>query len=162
MAKVNLDTTETLDITCRQGDTFELTITLKDASGNGLNLVTDNYGFIMQVRQGKSGRSALRSRRVPTSGGGGEADPPEQPGEGITNDPNIVIGSAELGIKGPVNFLFNDKDDNGNVTLFVSAADMRKVRPGRYRYDFQYVAGTTHKTVLKGGFVVNADISKII
>ena len=31
--KVNLDVSEVLDITCRQGDTFELTLTLKDSSG---------------------------------------------------------------------------------------------------------------------------------
>ena len=30
---VNLDVSEVLDITCRQGDTFELTVTLKDSAG---------------------------------------------------------------------------------------------------------------------------------
>lgn len=47
--KVNLDVSEVLDITCRQGDTFELTLTLKDSSGSGLNLSTDKYSFVMQV-----------------------------------------------------------------------------------------------------------------
>lgn len=141
MAKVNLDTTETLDITCRQGDTFELTLTLKDSSGDGLDLLTDNYSFIMQVR-GTSGGSSRNVRR--------------------TTDSALVIGSNELGEKGAVNFSFNDKDDDGNVTIFLSAADMRGLTPGRFRYDLQYVVGETHKTVLKGAFVINSDVSKTL
>lgn len=141
MARVNLDTTEVLDITCRQGDTFELTITLKDSSGVGLNLVTDNYSFIAQVR-GASSTGRSRTSRTPRESG-------------------LIVGSSELGEKGEVNFQFNNKDDNGNVTLFISAADMRQVPAGRYRYDLQYVTGETHKTVLKGAFVVNPDISKV-
>jgi len=157
MSKVNLDVTERLDITCRQGDTFELTLTLKDSSGTGLTLSTDDYKFLMQVRQGKSGRSALTSRRAPTGpdpGGGGEADPPEEPGEGI------VVGSTGSGVQGPVNFTFQDIDDSGNVTVFLSARDMRRVPAGRYKYDFQYIKGATGKTVLEGRFTVNSDVSK--
>ena len=47
--RVNLDVSERLDITCRKGDTFSLTVTLKDSSGTALPLVTDNYSFLMQV-----------------------------------------------------------------------------------------------------------------
>ena len=32
--KVNLDVSERLDIICRQGDTFSITLTLKDSAGN--------------------------------------------------------------------------------------------------------------------------------
>lgn len=159
MASANLDITERLDITCRQGDTFELTLTLKDSSGTALALSTDNYRFLMQVRSSKSPSRTTRSvgiKRGPTNGGGGEADPPEEPGEGI------IIGSVGSGSQGPVNFDFKNVDNNGNVTLFVSALDMRKVRAGKYRYDFQYIVGSTHKTVLEGVFRVNADISKAI
>lgn len=153
MSKVNLDVTEKLDITCRQGDTFELTLTLKDSAGTGLTLVTDDYKFLMQVRTASDGR---RSRlRVPVPGGGGDDGDSDLDLTG-----GIVIGSNELGVKGPVNFSFNDVDDSGNVTVFVSARDMRSVPPGRYKYDFQYVTGTTEKTVLEGRFTVNSDISK--
>ena len=151
MSKVNLDVTEKLDITCRQGDTFQLTLTLKDSAGTGLTLVTDDYKFLMQVRTASDGR---RSRlRVPVPDGGDEESDLDLTG-------GIVIGSNELGVKGPVNFAFNDVDDSGNVTVFVSARDMRSVPPGRYKYDFQYVTGTTEKTVLVGRFTVNSDISK--
>ena len=49
-SKINLDITDKLDITCRQGDTFELTLTLKDSSGVGLPLLTNDYSFLMPVR----------------------------------------------------------------------------------------------------------------
>ena len=62
--KVNLDTSEQLDITCRQGDTFSLTLTLKDSSGNPLPLSTDNYEFVMQVwgtGRGRNGSPLIAS-----------------------------------------------------------------------------------------------------
>ena len=51
MAKrVNLDTSETVNITCRRGDTFNLTLTLKDSSGTAIQLSTLGYEFLMEVR----------------------------------------------------------------------------------------------------------------
>ncbi len=65
--KVNLDVSEVLDITCRQGDTFELTLTLKDSSGSGLNLSTDKYSFVMQVwptgRKGSNSFNCVNRKR---------------------------------------------------------------------------------------------------
>ena len=147
MAKVNLDITDRLDITCRQGDTFELTLTLKDSSGNGLTLATDAYSFLMQVR----GSKAVVARQTNAL-----VRPSEAP------DDNIIIGSAELGKKGSVNFTFNNVDDSGNVTVFLSASDMAKIEAGRYKYDFQYKVGDTQRTVLEGSFKVNPDISKAL
>jgi len=139
-SKVNLDTADRLDITCRQGDTFELTVTLKDSSGTGLELDTDDYNFLMQVRKG-----------APT---------PRQSLSKINE--GLVIGSVGAGVKGPVNFEFKDIDDDGNVTIFLSASEMRKVPAGRYVYDLQYRTGDTQKTVLEGSFKVNSDISKAL
>jgi len=48
--KVNLDISEPLDITCRRGDTFSLTLTLKDSSGTAIQLVTLGYEFIIDVK----------------------------------------------------------------------------------------------------------------
>lgn len=161
MASVNLDTADQLNITCRQGDTFEITLTLKDSSGTGLPLVTDDYKFLMQVktRSGNTRNSVLRSRlsaRVPVNGGG-ELDSDDA----VITD-GIVIGSSEQGVKGPVNFTFSGKDDSGNVTISLSAADMRKVASGSYVYDLQYIKGDSQKTVLEGSFRVNPDISKAL
>ena len=54
--KVNLDVAQTLNITCRRGDTFQLNMTLKDSEGTALVLdgsVGNNgaYKFAMQVRE---------------------------------------------------------------------------------------------------------------
>ena len=133
--KVNLDVSEKLDITCRRGDTFSLTVTLKDSSGTALTLSTSEYKFLMQVHA--SGRRATTP----------------------------VIGSTNLGVKVSNVFEEFTIDDSGNVTITATAATMRKVKAGRYVYDLQYVLPTssgvdTHTTVLRGNFIVNDDISK--
>tara|TARA_R100001510_G_C7654576_1_gene213269 strand:- start:468 stop:962 length:495 start_codon:yes stop_codon:yes gene_type:complete len=164
MAKVNLDIADRLDITCRQGDTFELTITLKDNSGTGLPLVTDEYSFLMQVRGTTSSRRPIALLAQSEGGGGGEADSDDAliVDGGVANTNALIIGSAQLGEKAPVNFTFKNVDNSGNVTVFLSALDMSKVKAGRYRYDFQFKVGDTQTTVLEGTFKVNSDISKAL
>ena len=58
-SSVNLDTSDVLDITCRKGDTFSLTINLKDSSGTALTLSTSNYEFLMQVKSESVSRRAV-------------------------------------------------------------------------------------------------------
>ncbi len=60
-SSVNLDTSDVLDITCRKGDTFSLTINLKSSSGTALTLSTSKYEFLMQV---KSESVSRRGRTV--------------------------------------------------------------------------------------------------
>lgn len=133
--KVNLDISEKLDITCRQGDTFSLTITLKDSTGADITLLTSNYQFLMQVWE------VNRSSVLP------------------------VIGSASFGEQVDLKFEPFVTDDNGNVTISATAATMRAVSAKRYVYDLQYIlenasGGQTHTTVLRGSFIVNSDVSK--
>tara|TARA_R110000803_G_scaffold203764_1_gene269495 strand:- start:2194 stop:2610 length:417 start_codon:yes stop_codon:yes gene_type:complete len=135
--RVNLDVSERLDITCRKGDTFSLTVTIKDSSGVVLPLVTNNYSFLMQV-WGNSKKSK-----------------------------NPVLGSTNLGKKVDNSFEPFVLDDSGNVTITATAATMRVVNPGKYTYDLQYVLPTssgvdTHTTVLKGSFIINEDTSKSV
>jgi hypothetical protein len=145
--KVNLDTSEQLDITCRQGDTFSLTLTLKDSSGNALPLSTDNYEFVMQVWGSGRGRNG-----------------------------SPLIASINRGLKGqdlnteeiPGSAYFEEfaVDDNGNVTITASATTMRSVPAGRHIYDLQYILPTasgvdTHTTVLRGTFTINEDVTKM-
>jgi len=133
--RVNLDVSERLDITCRKGDTFSLTVTLKDSSGTALPLVTDNYSFLMQIWD--------YSKK--------------------SKDP--VLGSSNLGKKVDNSFEAFVLDNNGNVTISATASTMQGIKPGKYTYDLQYVLPTTsgvdtHTTVLRGSFIVNNDISK--
>lgn len=134
-SKVNLDLSEKLDITCRKGDTFSLTLTLKDSAGTALQLTTLGYEFLMQVR----GRAKEKGER------------------------KLVIGSTSRGraAEEGINFSF-DTDDSGNVTITASADIMRKVTPGKYVYDIQQIVDSVSTTILKGGFSVNDDISDLI
>jgi hypothetical protein len=144
-SKVNLDVSEVLDITCRQGDTFELTLTLKDSSGSGLNLSTDNYSFVMQVwpsnRRGSNPLIATTEKGLK----GRNLNTEELPGAAYF-EPFVV-------------------DDNGNVTIKATAATMRNVPAGRHVYDLQFILPTasgvdTHTTVLRGSFTINEDVTK--
>lgn len=143
--KVNLDIAQTLNITCRRGDTFSLVITLKDSNGTGLTLDTSKYQFIMQVRN-----------------------------SAFNDGPDGLILCTALGQpanSNPLGFIEqmgpDNVDNNGNVTVKISDLVMREIPSGRYVYDLQYVlpgAGAndsdTHTTILKGSFVVNEDVSE--
>lgn len=130
--KVNLDISEKLNITCRKGDTFSMTITLKDSEGNPLSLVDDEYEFLMQVRTYKSQGGELIMGTIASAA------------QQVTNE----------------NFTFST-DNDGNVTITAADSVMRNVPAGRYVYDLQQMVNSETTTLLEGSFVVNDDISKI-
>jgi len=150
-SSVNLDTSEVLNITCKKGDTFSITFTLKDSVGVGLTLLTDEYIFLMQV---KSNSTVSRGRSVSSL---------------ILSTPNSIIKPIDTS-KDMVgdNSTFESPilDDLGNVTIEASAETMSEVPSGVYAYDIQYILPSspgldTHKTVLRGRFSVNADITEV-
>ena len=150
--KVNLDIAQDLNITCRRGDTFNLTVTLKDSEGTGLLLQTGKYKFIMQVRDNafQDGSEGLLLCTV--NGQPNRAAP-------VGNIEQMESDGTDAGT-------FN-VNDSGQVTIFINDTVMREVPSGRYVYDLQYVLpaataeGTdTHTTILKGAFVVNEDVSE--
>lgn len=136
-SSVNLDSAEELNITCRRGDTFTLTIVLKNSSGTALTLATSNYEFFMQVRSSSRSRTADRSRK-------------------------LIMGSTTFGEVEPSgkNFSFAT-DDSGNLTISASSDIMKGVPPGSYVYDIQQKLDDVNTTILFGSFIVNDDISKI-
>lgn len=138
-AKANLDVAERLDIVCRRGDTFELSLNFKDSEGENIALLTNGYDFFMQVRS------------IPRRKGD----------EGDLIAGTITVGEQSVGVDGATNigFSFEDIDDNGNVTVRSSAATMSNFPPGVYVYDLQYTVNSKTTTVLKGSFSVNDDIS---
>jgi hypothetical protein len=135
--KVNLDIAEKLNITCRKGDTFTLTLTLKDSSGTALTLATSGYEFLMQVRGPKNPRTQQRPLIMGTSTKGRLAEK-----DGFST-----------------NFTFTT-DDSGNVTITASNEVMEKVDAGKYYYDLQQIVDNVNTTILEGLFIVNDDISK--
>ena len=148
MAKsVNFDTTEILNITCREGDTFSMTVTLKDSSGTGLTFVTDEYVFYMQVKSvlpTGNKRSGRQVERV------------------ILQTPTIATNERSTALL----FEAPTIDDSGNVTIEASAEVMSAVKPGTYVYDLKYVKPSTtgldtHKGVLRGNFTVNSQVTDV-
>lgn len=145
--KVNLDIAQTLNITCRRGDTFNLSVTLKDDNGP-IALVDKAYEFIMQVRtsafnDGVDGLVLTTAKGLPS----GADNPKFIEKMGPSADENI--------------------SNEGVVSIKIPDAIMRDIPSGRYVYDLQYVLpgataqdSDTHTTILKGSFVVNEDVSE--
>lgn len=136
--RVNLDVSEKLDITCKRGDTFSLGILLKDSSGTAIELSTNKYEFLMQVRGAKNPRTKSRPLIMGTAAKG---------------------KSAERGGKS-LNFTVT-VDDSGNATFTAASSIMENVAAGRYVYDIQQIVGDVSTTILEGRFIVNEDISNL-
>ena len=143
--KVNLDIAQTLNITCRRGDTFSLDITLKDSSGTPLELVKYQYEFIMQIRtsafdDGADGIILSTTNGMPMGAQDSES------WKGIIE---TMSGREQTNVT-----------DEGVVSIKISDATMRDISSGRYVYDLQYIASTVHTTILTGSFVVNEDVAE--
>ncbi len=130
--KVSTDIASKVDVTCRKGDTFEITLTFTDSSGTAIPLVTNGYQFLAQVR-----------RRRSQSGING-----------------LVLGTSNLGVQPDNLFEEFSIDDNGSAVWSATAATMRAVPAGRFVYDIQHIVDGVHTTVLRGTFTVNDDIAE--
>ena len=133
---VNLDVSEILNITAKRGDSFSLTVTLKDSAGTALTLSTSNYEFFFIVKQPTSGRSTAQPLTVLST--------PNVSGSKNTFEDTVV-------------------DDSGNATFTASSQVMSKIASGSYSYEIQYRLPSTtgvdeYKTVLKGAFNLNTNI----
>ena len=158
-SSVNLDTSDVLNITCRKGDTFSITLTLKDSAGTALTLSTSEYTFLMQV---KSTRVAKRGRPSASTLILGTPNAAAKDQVRVKSKSRITPPPVSSGGK---TFETPTVDDSGNVTIEASAETMSKVPSGSYSYDLQYILPNasgldTHRTVLRGKFSVNADITE--
>ena len=139
--KVNLDVSEKLDITCRRGDTFSLTLTLKDSSGTAIQLDTLGYNFLMDVKTNPAqSRGKAVQREVVASSVGSES-----------------VSKVNSGLDN--GFEFTDITDNGTVKVTASANIMSLFPVGVFTYDIQQNVDGAVTTILRGSFKVNEDIS---
>jgi len=139
--KVNLDVSEKLDITCRRGDTFSITLTLNDSSGTAIQLDTLGYEFLMDVKtnpQQRRGESAKRE---------------------VVASSALSKSQSKFDDKLSNGFQFVDISDSGTVNVTASADVMKEFPVGVYVYDIQQKVGDTITTILRGSFKVNEDIS---
>lgn len=148
-SKLNLDTADKLDITCKRGDTFLLNLRLKDTDGNPVQLQTLGYNFLMQVRD----------PNAPVVVG----EEPQAKGRVILSTPNATESVQNRDGVFESNLSFNDVtvDDLGNVTITATNSVMKQLTPGKYVYDIQSVASDIYKTIIRGSFVVNDDITQV-
>ena len=148
-SSVNLDVAERLDITCRRGDTFSLTLTLKDSSGTAITLATSGYEFLMDVkttpqrtRSGVSEREVIASSILSSS---------KSNSKRLTSDQQNKLSNG---------FEFKDITDSGTVNVTASADTMSNLPVGSFEYDIQQKVGDVVTTILRGSFTVNEDISR--
>jgi hypothetical protein len=81
---VNLDIAQRLDITCRKGDTFTLTLNITDSAGTAIALTP--YTFQMEVRD-----SATDAIIIPTTDFTFTKD-----ADGTTGKLNITVAAADM------------------------------------------------------------------
>jgi hypothetical protein len=81
---VNLDIAQRLDITCRKGDTFTLTLNITDSAGTAIALTP--YTFQMEVRD-----SATDDIIIPTTDFTFTKD-----ADGTTGKLNITVAAADM------------------------------------------------------------------
>lgn len=160
--KVNFDTAQKLDITCRRGDTFVLTLTIKNSDGDLQDLTSDK--FAMQVRD-KASSDGLTGLILST-------DPAQQ------NELSADATATGPALASPVSISFNDPTPQkftldrgtsgtagqyyGVLTISADADAMRKVPSGRYVYDIQRysAADATQKTLVTGSFTIKEDVTE--
>jgi hypothetical protein len=61
---INLDTASRVDITCRKGDTFTLSLTITNAAGDTAGF-QENDDFLMQVRDSDTGEVIVNDSSTP-------------------------------------------------------------------------------------------------
>ena len=81
---VNLDIAQRLNITCRKGDTFTLTLNITDSAGTAIALTP--YTFQMEVRD-----SATDAIIIPTTDFTFTKD-----ADGTTGKLNIIVAAADM------------------------------------------------------------------
>ena len=148
-SSVNLDVAERLDITCRRGDTFSLTLTLKDSSGTAITLATSGYEFLMDIKTDpQRSRSGISEREVVASSA---LSPSKSNAKRLTSDQQNKLSNG---------FEFKDITDSGTVNVTASADTMSNLPVGSFKYDIQQKVGDVVTTILRGSFKVNEDISR--
>lgn len=145
-SKVNLDVAEKLDITCRRGDTFSLSLTLKDSAGAVITLATSGYAFFMNVKSNSKDSSG--NRKLIASSSTATDKVPDS--ARLTDEQKSALGGV---------FTFDSIDDNGVVVLNATANQMKSFPVGRFSYDIQQEVGGVRTTILRGAFKVNEDIT---
>ena len=131
MASINTDIAQTLDITCRRGDTLAIDINFKDSTAASSAIdISSGFTFQMQVRN-----TALET------------------GTPILGDATSGTGSA-----GSISLT---PGASGKLSILITDDVMKDVPGGDYVYDIQAAkdGDGSIQTWVKGSFTVNEDVT---
>ena len=160
--KVNFDTAQKLDITCRRGDTFTLTLTIKDSDNELQDLTSDQFSMQVRDKASSDGNNGLILSTFPEQ-------EVEFTGSDIEDGPALnVIGTPTPDFTKVGKFILDrgtsatTSSDYGVLTVSANNDQMSLVKSGRYVYDLQRYDSTanTHKTLITGSFTIKEDVSE--
>ena len=152
---INLDTSQRVDITCRKGDTFDLSLTLRDNASTPASIVNKNDSFKMEVRVSDDSNIAYGN------------------GNGDSND-NIILSTLDassgatkkIDVKDSSGTALPDSSTDviadGVVKFSVTAAIMATRPAGTYVYDIEMTDTSESSkvtTLIYGTFKINEDVS---
>jgi hypothetical protein len=153
MAKtINLDTAQRVDVVCRKGDTFDLTLTLKDTASTPASIVADADTFKMEVRTTDDAGDAYSS---------GDAVIILSTEDDTNSDTKQII------VKDSAGTTLDDStvgvaDTDGVVRFTVTSSNMGLTLSGLYVYDIEMTDFSNSNkvtTLIYGTFKINEDVS---
>jgi len=136
--KINLDTSQRVDITCRKGDTFSLRLTITDSSTPPVVGFSDGDTFLMEVRDSDTGLL-------------------------VANTANPVV-NFQVEVEVDDSDSSNPADtDTGTVDFTLSATTMKTMPSGLYVYDIEHETSSgVIATLIYGTLKVNEDVSETL
>ena len=154
MAKtINLDTSQRVDITCRKGDTFDLSLTLKDNASTPASVVADADTFKMEVRTTDEGGDAYANGNATIILSTQDTDGTGDTKQIVVKDSaGTAMDSSSVGLA----------DTDGVVRFTATAAIMASTSAGLYVYDIEMTddsEGDKVTTLIYGTFKINEDVS---
>jgi len=134
MASVNTDIAQTLDITCRRGDTFAIDITFRDSSNANATIPIDSgYTFHMHVRSSD---------------------------EDDSNTPLLSDTVSGSGVYGDIALDTTAGGSIGKLSITIDDTPMKGIPGGNYVYDIQAAKDDSSiQTWVQGSFLVNEDVT---
>lgn len=150
---INLDVAKRVDITCRKGDTFDLSLTLKDNASTPASVVSDNDTFKMEVRTTDEGGDVYADGNATIILSTQDID-----GTGDTKQ-IVVKDSADAAF---TSSSVGAAATDGVVRFTATAAIMAETSAGLYVYDIEMTddsEGDKVTTLIYGTFKINEDVS---
>ena len=153
MAKaINLDTSQRVDITCRKGDTFDLSLTLKDNASTPASVVADNDTFKMEVRTTDEGGDPYADSEATIILSTEDTDNSDTKQIVLKDSAGTNMTSSSVGLA----------DADGVVRFTVSSSNMASTSAGLYVYDIEMTDESESSkvtTLIYGTFKINEDVS---